>query len=212
MKLLAIETSSANGGIALLDGENVMGERPLQLSRTASTLLLPAISELFETVAWPLASLDAIAVSIGPGSFTGVRIGVATAQGLASAAGLGVYGVPSLLALAAQATTEDPRIAVVKSAPAGEFFFTAYEGGSMQPAVLAAEGRYQPSYILEMIEKISPLHVVCEGGGFEGLVAEEVGARASALGRVAQGMGPEALCPAGVSLEVRHYAPEYRQI
>lgn len=204
MKLLAIETSAATGGIALLDGQEVIAERTLQLSRTASTLLLPAITELFESQSWSLETLEAIAVGVGPGSFTGVRIGVATAQGLAAAAGLNICGVPSLLGLVEQASIEPAKIAVLRAAPAQELFFMLYDGAVEGHTIVVPEGRYKSNDVIEMIKQHEPEAIVQDGSALEGLESTIVSTSAAAVGRVAQKLGAE------TGLKVRHYSPEYR--
>lgn len=100
--ILAIETSSAWCSVALSLNEAAPLVRHQKVSAGASQLLLPWVEELFKEAASELADLDAIAVGIGPGAFTGVRLGVAAVQGLASAAKLPVLPVVSLDAIASQ--------------------------------------------------------------------------------------------------------------
>jgi tRNA threonylcarbamoyladenosine biosynthesis protein TsaB len=100
MRLLGIETSTLVGGVALLDDDVVVAESSLNVATTHSERLLAAVHRLLEESNAPLASLDGLAVAVGPGSFTGLRIGIATAKGLAFASGLPLVGVPTLDALA----------------------------------------------------------------------------------------------------------------
>ena len=102
-RLLAIDTSSAWCSVALSLGDAVPVLRHEAVSAGASQLLLPWIEDLLDKANLELARLDAIAVGIGPGAFTGVRLGVAAVQGLATAANLPVLPVASLDAIAAQA-------------------------------------------------------------------------------------------------------------
>jgi tRNA threonylcarbamoyladenosine biosynthesis protein TsaB len=99
---LAIDTSSAWCSVALSLSDAVPLVRHQKVSAGASQLLLPWIEELLHQTSSELASLDAIAVGIGPGAFTGVRLGVAVVQGLATAAKLPVLPVASLDAIASQ--------------------------------------------------------------------------------------------------------------
>ncbi len=97
--LLAIETSADQCSIALSVGAEIV-ERRVDEPRGHNRLLLPAIDAVLGEGGCRLAQLDAIAVGVGPGSFTGLRIGIGVAQGLAFGSDLGVIPVSSLAALA----------------------------------------------------------------------------------------------------------------
>ncbi|HET9114223.1 MAG TPA: tRNA (adenosine(37)-N6)-threonylcarbamoyltransferase complex dimerization subunit type 1 TsaB [Burkholderiales bacterium] len=100
MKILAFDTATEYCSAALwLDGDVL--ERSALAGRTHSQLLLPQCQSLLAETEMNLGQLDGIAFGMGPGSFTGLRIGCAVAQGLAFAAGLPVIGISSLQAMAA---------------------------------------------------------------------------------------------------------------
>ena len=101
-RILAIETSSSWCSVALSLNDSSPLVRHSQVSAGASQLLLPWVEDLLNEADCKLSSLDAIAVGIGPGAFTGVRLGVAAVQGLATAAKLPVLPVASLDAIASQ--------------------------------------------------------------------------------------------------------------
>jgi len=101
-RLLAIDTSSAWCSVALSTGSEQPLLRHEKLSSAASQHLLPWIDALLQEAKLELQDLDAIAVNIGPGAFTGVRLGLAVTQGLALSANLPVIPVMSLDAIAAQ--------------------------------------------------------------------------------------------------------------
>ena len=101
MKLLSLETTTDTGSVAL-HWQNAVLERRAQGSTTHSDWLLPAVGSLLAEAGGTLAQLDAIAVSIGPGSFTGVRLACAVAQGLAVACDKPLIAVPTLQAMAWQ--------------------------------------------------------------------------------------------------------------
>jgi tRNA threonylcarbamoyladenosine biosynthesis protein TsaB len=105
VKILAIETSVACGSVALLDGEQTL-LRTMDEPRTHAERLLPCIDELLREVGISAAALDAIAFGRGPGSFIGVRLASAVAQGLAAAADVGLAPVSSMAALAHRAMSE----------------------------------------------------------------------------------------------------------
>ena len=104
-RILAIDTSSAWCSVALSLGEVEPAFRHQPVAAGASQLLLPWIEEILQASKLSMTDLDAIAIGIGPGAFTGVRLGVAAAQGLAIAANLPVIPVVSLDAIAMQLIT-----------------------------------------------------------------------------------------------------------
>lgn len=100
MKVLAIDTSSIVASAAVLDGDKLAAEYILNHRKTHSEHLLPIIEEVLESCGIDISEIDIVAVSSGPGSFTGLRIGAATAKGIAHALGVPVVGVPTLDGLA----------------------------------------------------------------------------------------------------------------
>jgi len=101
MRVLAVETSTLSGGAALLDGERVVGEYTLDVRLTHSERLMAAIDQLLIDAGWTVRELEGLAVSVGPGSFTGLRVGLSTVKGLALALAIPVAAVPTLDAMAA---------------------------------------------------------------------------------------------------------------
>jgi tRNA threonylcarbamoyladenosine biosynthesis protein TsaB len=101
MRVLAVETSTLAGGVALVDGERLVAEYLLDVSVTHSERLLAAIDHVLADAGWPPRELQGLAVAVGPGSFTGLRVGISTVKGLALALGLPVAAVPTLDAMAA---------------------------------------------------------------------------------------------------------------
>ena len=114
-RLLAIDTSSSWCSVALSTGTERPTFRHEKLSAAASQNLLPWIETLLQEAKLELKNLDAIAVGIGPGAFTGVRLGVAATQGLALSANLPVIPVISLDAIAAQFSQSDQANSSVKN-------------------------------------------------------------------------------------------------
>jgi tRNA threonylcarbamoyladenosine biosynthesis protein TsaB len=101
MRVLAVETSSLAGGVALLDGPRLVAEYLLDVSVTHSERLMSAIDRVLADARWTPRELTGLAVAVGPGSFTGLRIAVSTVKGLALALGLPIAAVPTLDAMAA---------------------------------------------------------------------------------------------------------------
>ena len=108
MGILAIETSGKQASVALFTGETCLGQARSDGSQTHSVTLLPLVHNLLETSSMTMGEIDAIAVARGPGSFTGLRIGLAAAKGLALALDKPVIGVSSLEAIAQQAKEYAP--------------------------------------------------------------------------------------------------------
>ncbi|MBQ3665713.1 MAG: tRNA (adenosine(37)-N6)-threonylcarbamoyltransferase complex dimerization subunit type 1 TsaB [Lachnospiraceae bacterium] len=94
--ILAIDSSSLVASVALVDENTVIAEYTMNLKKTHSQTLLPMINEIFKMTGIDKKSLSAIAVAQGPGSFTGLRIGAATAKGLALALDLPIVGVSTI--------------------------------------------------------------------------------------------------------------------
>lgn len=100
MIILALDTTAVTATVALLDDENVLGVSSIHNKLTHSEKLLPMIDELLKNSGYTIDDVELIGVSKGPGSFTGVRIGIATVKGIAFATGASIVGVSSLECLA----------------------------------------------------------------------------------------------------------------
>ncbi len=100
MKWLAIDTSTLVMGVALVDENHVLGEVTTNMKKNHSVRLMPMVARLMEELELKVSDLDAVAVASGPGSYTGVRIGVTTAKTIAWSRNIPLIGVSSLAALA----------------------------------------------------------------------------------------------------------------
>lgn len=100
MKILALDSSGLVAGVALVEDDTLVAEYSTNYKKTHSQTLLPMLDEIKKMVELDLHSIDVIAVSAGPGSFTGLRIGSATAKGLGLALGVPLAAVPTVDALA----------------------------------------------------------------------------------------------------------------
>lgn len=100
MKVLAVETSTLMGSVAVVDGGRMLCELTLHVQETHSSQLMPVIDYVLKESGCAPDRLDGFAVALGPGSFTGLRIGMATMKGLAVAASKPLVGVPTLEAMA----------------------------------------------------------------------------------------------------------------
>ncbi len=120
MRILAIETAGLHGSVAALARDRLLAERPLDVQRRSAQSLAPAMAELLHEVGWQPREVELVAVATGPGSFTGLRIGVTTAKAFAYAAGCQLIGVHTLAAIAARAGVD--RVWAVLDAERGELF------------------------------------------------------------------------------------------
>ncbi len=100
MKILGLDSSGLVASVAVVENDNLLAEYTVNYKKTHSQTLLPMLDEICKMIELDLESLDAIAVSAGPGSFTGLRIGSATAKGLGLALKKPLIGVPTVEGLA----------------------------------------------------------------------------------------------------------------
>ena len=129
MKILVIDTSGPVCGTAVMDEEKVYSEYTAQNRNTHSASLMPMIEAALSAAGTELKDLDAIAAVTGPGSFTGVRIGVATAKGLAHGAGIPCIPVDALEALAESAGCYDGAVCPIQDARAGQVYGAVFRNG-----------------------------------------------------------------------------------
>ena len=129
-RLLALETSGRAGSVAALDGTQLLAERTLDAARGSAATLAPAIRELLADVQWRPADVQVIAVAAGPGSFTGLRIGVMTAKTLAYALGADCIAVDTLDVIARQAPGDARPLWAVLDAGRDDLFAARYLSNS----------------------------------------------------------------------------------
>ncbi len=141
MLILAIETSTQAGSIALVEapsgeelptGEKLLGEYLLDLPRTHSERLMPSIDRLLQDTSLSINRVQGIAISLGPGSFTGLRIGVAAAKGLAYALRIPVVGISTLEALANNIPYATSLICPVLDARKKEVYAALFRGNGQE--------------------------------------------------------------------------------
>lgn len=126
MRVLALDTSTLAGSVALVDGERTVSEYTLNIRATHSERLLAVVDRLLEDAGWTPRDLEGIAAAIGPGSFTGLRIGLGTAKGLALASSLPIAAVPTLDAMAAGLPFAALPVCPVIEARRGEVYASRY--------------------------------------------------------------------------------------
>jgi tRNA threonylcarbamoyladenosine biosynthesis protein TsaB len=160
MKILTIDTSSNCSSVALSDGASLLGEFILGEDRCHSGRLLDSISKLLAAAKLTPDGLDAFAVSLGPGSFTGVRVGIATVKGLAIATGKPVVGFSALAMLAMNLPFSSAQVAALFDARKNEVYAGLYRCGSL-PEPLSPDAVIPPEEFLAAIDR--PTLFVGEG-------------------------------------------------
>jgi len=132
--VLAIETSTPLGGVAVLADAGLLAARAVEVKGAHAPRLMQVVETVLDDAGLALDALAGIAVSVGPGSFTGLRVGVATAQGLARGAGLPLFPVPTLEAVAwglpAGLGAPGAPLAVAMAARKGELYGGVFQAAS----------------------------------------------------------------------------------
>ncbi len=131
MKLLTVDTSTNVCSIALSDGALPVAEYLFSPGKRATARLVPAILDLLADAGLVIADLDGFGVALGPGSFTGIRVGVATVKGLALAAGKPAVGFSSLAMLAQNLPWADGPVCPLFDARKGEVYAGLYRCRSL---------------------------------------------------------------------------------
>jgi tRNA threonylcarbamoyl adenosine modification protein YeaZ len=167
LRILALETSSSRGSVALLDGTTLVASREHHTPKAHAELLLPMIDGVLADAGVSRKSLTRIAVGVGPGSFVGLRVGIALAEGLALGLGCAAIGVPSLHAMTRAVPRERPgtRVAVADARRAEVFLCVVRADGQEIGEVRAVSA----SAVFDELAAIGPDAVIV------GAIAEELG-------------------------------------
>ena len=183
IKLLTIQTATPAGSVALTDGERLLGELFLDVRRPHGGWLLGAVEQLLVAAGMTVADLDGFGVTIGPGSFTGLRVGLATVKGLALASGKPVAGVSTLQTLALQAPHAALPVCALLDARKREVYagHFAWEEGLPRPS--------GPERVLPPEQLLHELHgpILFAGDGavaYRTLIVRQLGSRAHFLPEV----------------------------
>jgi tRNA threonylcarbamoyladenosine biosynthesis protein TsaB len=176
MRVLGIETATSVCGAAVWENGSLAALEEVDAMRVHAERLLPLIDAALRTAGRTPASLDAIAVSIGPGSFTGLRIGLSVAKGLVLATGVSLVAVPTLEALASRssrARRADGLVLAVLDARRDEVYCQLFEasGGSVTPV-------WEPRDLAvdRLVEELGDRRVLITGDGRSKLMARAAGA------------------------------------
>ena len=179
MKILGVETSTAINSVAVLSGGKVLSEITQNNGATQSALLALNIKKALESASLKFEELDGLAVSIGPGSFTALRVGVSYAKGLAFATKKNITGVPSLDALSCRyfegikkvseaygSVSKDRLVCPMGDARKNEVYFSAYtEGENGEILKLLPESSASIEKVLGVVSGLGAKNIVFQGEG-----------------------------------------------
>jgi tRNA threonylcarbamoyladenosine biosynthesis protein TsaB len=147
--LLTIQTASPSGSLAISDGERLLAEINLDVRSTPTEWLLQSIEDLLARTGLAKNDLSAIGVVRGPGSFTGLRVGLATAKGLALATDCPLLGISSLQCLAMQLPFTSMPVCVMLDARKQEVYTALFHWESGYPHSVAEERVIKPEKLLD---------------------------------------------------------------
>lgn len=150
MKILAVDTSTEICNVCVLDGDRVAGEYVSKSSVTHTERLLPAIQNLLSELRWEPKQIEGLSVINGPGSFTGLRIGLSVVKGLAFGLDLRVV-TASALHMAALQVPDEGWICPVMDARRGEVFFALYQRIDEHFIMLRKPTSMQPEPMMDII-------------------------------------------------------------
>ena len=153
MNILALDTSGPVAGVAILKAGEAAYEAAAVNRFTHSVSLMPMVEEAFRHTGLTAADIDLFAVTTGPGSFTGVRIGVSTVKGLAHGAGKPCIGINALAALAAGIPYFEGTICPIQDARAGQVYGAAFAAG-LPPRRLMEDAALKLSEYLQRLNEL----------------------------------------------------------
>lgn len=179
MLILAVDTTTPAGSTALLDGERLLAEFGHENQGTHSVRLMRSVDFVLDSVGLKAKDVEAWAAAAGPGSFTGIRIGLGTVKALAFASGRPAVGVHTLEALAEKAVLPGVRLLCpLLDAKKGEIYAALYERGGVGTAEIIAAGAYDPAAFFSRLPGGGPISFVGSGlTAYSDKLAEVIGDR-----------------------------------
>jgi len=152
MIILAVDTTTFAGSVALLENTKLLSEVNIESFSTYSERLLPSINFLLEINKLRIQEIDAFAMAIGPGSFTGIRIGLSMIKSFSYASGKPIAPVSSLKALALKLFRSQSRlICPILDAKKGEIYAALFESRKDELKEIIAQGAYSPDYFFSLV-------------------------------------------------------------
>jgi tRNA threonylcarbamoyladenosine biosynthesis protein TsaB len=163
MRILAVDTTTPHGSVAVLDGDRLLAEIGIASATTHSSRLLSSIDLLLESVGLDIRGIEGFAVTPGPGSFTGIRIGLSTVKSFAFASGRPVAAVSSLRALAWKFREQAGLAGPMLDAKKGEIYAALFEVSAAGLAEVVPQGAYSPVAFLAALPTDRPITIIGDG-------------------------------------------------
>ena len=180
MKILAVDTSSMMGSVALIDDDKIIAEQLLNIRITHSERFISSIETILESAETDIKSIDGFGVAIGPGSFTGLRIGLAAVKGFAFTLDKPVVGVSTLRALALNAGISGFPVAALLDARRGEYYLGIYQFENDKIIARLEDKVLPPDQVIKEVQALKE-KVIFVGDGLyslKGLIKEKLKGRA----------------------------------
>lgn len=153
MRVLGIETSTYSGSVAIIDDDAIVGEIFLNVGPSHSDKLLPMVDWLLREAGIKRHDIDGVAVSNGPGSFTSLRVGISTAQGIAYSLGIPVVGVSSLKVLSRNLLHATYNICTLIDARRKEVYAAFFKSNGDDTVRLKDDCLISPVGLIDMISE-----------------------------------------------------------
>jgi tRNA threonylcarbamoyladenosine biosynthesis protein TsaB len=213
MRILAVDTTTPHGSVAVLDDDRLLAEIGIASVTTHSSRLLSSIDLLLESVGLDIRAVEGFAVTPGPGSFTGIRIGLSTVKSFAFASNRPVAPVSSLRALAWKFRESPVFAAPMLDAKKGEIYAALFEVSAEGMVEIIPQGAYAPDAFLASFPADRPVTIIGDGVRVCGdrisaalgprakislrspFIAAEVGLLSRAILTAGEGVSAEALEP-----------------
>src|SRR5512138_1392564 len=158
MLILAVDTTTPGGSVALLGDGALLGEADVESAATHSARLFRSVDFLLGALGRDVKDIDAFAVAAGPGSFTGIRIGLGAVKSLAYASGKPIAPVSTLAALAAKLASDGTRLVCpLLDAKKGEIYSGLFDAGPAGLTELVPQGAYAPDEFLARLPGDRPI-------------------------------------------------------
>ncbi len=162
-RIVAIETSSRIGSVAVASGDRMLGTQQFSKAMRHAVELMPAIRDLTRGQGWKPGDIQHVYVSVGPGSFTGIRIAVTIARALQQALGCKLISVPTVDVLAANAPAHVMDLAVLLDAKRGQVYAARYQRRAHSEVLHRMQGPLLTDPAALLSQAPHPLHILGEG-------------------------------------------------
>lgn len=204
MKILSFDTSGKSFSAAIVIDGHISGSETLLTGETHAKQIMPAIDRLFSATGIRLSDIDMIAVTRGPGSFTGIRIGLGVAKGIGFAAGIPLAGVSTLDAMAWPLRHSASTVYVLTDARRSEVYFSRYRFRNGKLIEKSAEMAGKPDQVVEIVGD-NP--VFCGSGAFEYMDRIE-----AFLGKKIDAVNPDSIINASDIAMIAEYEASWCEI